>query len=924
MFAKPFQGFLLIFFLLIFFQSKAQVISGKVTHAQTKDPLPFANVFINNTTIGAISNEQGVFRITGDFPTTIELVASFVGYKTVSQKIEFNGKLNLEVDFQLEPQESVLTEVETRSRRDKKWERQLDKFEKVFLAVPDDPILKEIEIENPWVLNFETVKENKGPNYIKASADQPLIVKNEALGYDIEYYLQDYRFYKDRSLYYGLAFFSEKESSDSTVQNAWEEHKESSYLGSTRHFFRSLLVRKAESEGFQLYKKNPFYYNKFRSNSLEVETGKSVDLISQDSIRRIPLRNGYFRIILPYEMEIHYLQKAWRNEFYVDFYHPVSWISAPLGYFDVDRNGIPVDPKQVVLSGYMGRQRMGRFLPYDFQPAEGFESLLAEVDSLERQKNQANNLREKPWITTNKSYYYPGETVWFHAKMLYHNPMMVDTLSKVLYLEIFNSDYEIVQSEIFPIENGSVSSGFVLSDSLKANNYFIRSYTNWMRNFPAKDITLLPFPILDRGEVILSEPIPEVDFFGDLTISVSYQMIQETGNQVEVSVKILDETEEPTDAEFSISLTDPLLVGVISGRQNLESGLEWLDDKTIPSNSGMEDYPIEFGISVEGRFERTKKRQPYINPITIVQGNLEDYGIVKTDSTGYFRATGLNFTDSSSIYLAALDEKNNPYGLVSLIENKPPTFKGSYPTYHYQTKPSTGQMMRFDMEGDYIELEEFVKEDKVIQRLEDTNYGYGEPDREVIREDLDNWFGQPISMVIGMKFGNGKLGNYNYGVRVGEPLVIIDGQRYFYSEGETANDVLSRYLTNEVESISIYTTNTQIFGLSGFAGVIMFNTKKGERNGQVSESQFNSEGFQQFRMRGFSKPMNFLEAKESRTSFQSPTIYWNPEANTSSENGEFHFVFDRSEGVNTYNLFIEGITGQGLPFTKIILINLDK
>lgn len=918
---RPLQVLFFIFYVLFFLQARAQTIRGKVFNAKTNEPLEFTNVFINNTTIGSTTNEKGAFIIQGDLPPNIELVASFVGFKTVSRKLEFGGKSILEINFQLEPLESMLTEVETKSRRDKRWERQLDKFERVFLAVPDDPILKEIEIENPWVLNFETVKE-KGPNFIQATADQPLILENKALGYEITYYLQDYKFYKNKSQYLGLAFFKDQEPSDSVQERAWEDHKESSYLGSSRHLFRSFLVRKAEVEGFKFYKKNPMFFSKMRTNSLEIEMGKSISPVSQDSIRRIPLKNGNFRIIIPFEMEIHYEGKDWRNEYYTDYYHPISWISAPKGFFDIDRNGIPIDPTQVVLSGYMGRQRMGRFLPYDFRPTEGFESNVAEVDSLERLKNQVNNLREKPWITTNKSYYYPGETVWFHVKMLYHNPLMVDTLSRTLYMDVLNSDYQIVQSEVFPIEQGKVSSGFILSDSLLSDDYVIRSYTNWMRNFPDRDITLVPLPVLSKGEVLVSDDIPELDFFGDLTIKESHRKMNNSGQgKVEITLQFLDETEEPTSAEFTVSLTDPSLVGVISGRQDLDAALSWLDQNSDISFEYLKKFPIEYGISVNGLFERTKKKQPYINPITIVQGDLEDYGIVKTDSSGYFRATGLYFTDSTTLYIAALDQKNNPYGLVHLIGYNPLVFKGSFPVYEYQTKESSGYLQKYDVNGEYIELEEFVKEDQEIKRLADDHYGYGEPDREFTPTDLENWTGRPLSEVIGMKYGNGKLGNFNYGINSGEPLLIIDGQRYFYQEGETGMEVLGRYLTDEVESISVYTMNSTIFGVAGFAGVIMFNTKMGGI-GSRTENKFNSTGFQQFKLRGYSDPMNFQELNQFINKGNKPTVFWDPEAKADETMG-YTFSFTPEEGVDQYNLFIEGMTEQGFPFTKIIQVKLN-
>jgi hypothetical protein len=921
---KPLQVFSLIFLLLIEFQVNAQIIRGKVINSKTKEPLQFTNVFINNTTIGSTTNEKGEFLIRSDLPATLELVASFVGFRTSTQKLETRGKSLIEANFELEPLENVLTEVETRSKRDKKWERHLERFKRVFLAVPDDPIFKEMEIQNPWVLDFELIKAKRSPNYIHATADQPLIVENKALGFEIEYYLQDYRFYKGKSLYYGLAYFKEINSKDSLIQKSKDDLKESSYLGSSRHFFRSLLVRKVEDEGFIIYKKNPHFFNELRTNVLQEELGKSVDFVSQDSIRRIPLRNGTIRVILPGDFEIHYQKKSWRNEYYSDYYHPVSWITAPKGYFDVDRNGIVIDPTEVELSGYMGRQRLGRFLPYDFKPAENFESNLAEVDSVESELARFNNLREKPWITTNKSYYYPGEPVWFHAKMLYHNTLMQDSLSRVLYMEVLNPSYEIVQRESYYINEGAVPGGFVLSDTLKPDDYIIRSYTNWMRNFPDRDMTMLPLPILEKDQMPVYQGLVEQEFFDDLSILKEQSIQQDSGKQfVEIKLNFLDQTDEYAEANMSISVTDPSLVAMLKDRKTLEQGLEWLDDRTKSDFVQLEQYPIEFGITIQGRFERTKKRFPYINPITIVQGDLEDYGIVKTDSTGYFRATGLNFTDSTTISLAAMDEKNRPYGAIALIENTIPPFKGSSPKYQYEKVKVPAQTIRFDQSGTYIELEEFVKEDDKFQRWEDFNYGYGEPDRKVTPEDLENWSGQPLWTVIGMQFGNGRLGNYNYGVNDGEPLLIIDGQRYFYQEGETAAEVCNRYLTTEVKSISIYTTNTHIFGLAGFAGVIMFDTIKGEMFGPSDKSQFNSEGFQQFRVKGFSNNLDFNQLVNQTSGNQKrPTVYWNPNAKT--DKGEFTFRFLPVEGVREYDLLIEGMTDQGYPFTKLFRIDLNE
>ena len=76
--------YFLAFFLVIGIHLScfSQTITGTVKEKGSGLPLPFANVFVNNTTIGSATDADGRFRISGEFSTDIELVASFVGYIT--------------------------------------------------------------------------------------------------------------------------------------------------------------------------------------------------------------------------------------------------------------------------------------------------------------------------------------------------------------------------------------------------------------------------------------------------------------------------------------------------------------------------------------------------------------------------------------------------------------------------------------------------------------------------------------------------------------------------------------------------------------------------------------------------------------------------------------------------------------------------
>ena len=93
------------------------VIEGRVMDSQTGDPVPFANVFLKNTTNGATTDFQGYYAFTSAVLTD-SLIASYIGYVRAALPVQNTDKQTL--DFQLtslaEPMEFAL-EVNAPSRK---------------------------------------------------------------------------------------------------------------------------------------------------------------------------------------------------------------------------------------------------------------------------------------------------------------------------------------------------------------------------------------------------------------------------------------------------------------------------------------------------------------------------------------------------------------------------------------------------------------------------------------------------------------------------------------------------------------------------------------------------------------------------------------------------------------------------------------
>ncbi|SDY01822.1 Outer membrane receptor proteins, mostly Fe transport [Lutibacter oricola] len=106
---------------VIVFSQSTGVVKGKVIDAQTREPISFAAIIIEGTTIGVTSNELGVFTIQKVPLGYVKLQASLVGYNTIttSDYLVTNEKSPY-VLIELSQSNEILDEVVIQSKLFKK------------------------------------------------------------------------------------------------------------------------------------------------------------------------------------------------------------------------------------------------------------------------------------------------------------------------------------------------------------------------------------------------------------------------------------------------------------------------------------------------------------------------------------------------------------------------------------------------------------------------------------------------------------------------------------------------------------------------------------------------------------------------------------------------------------------------------------
>jgi len=104
---------------------------------------------------------------------------------------------------------------------------------------------------------------------------------------------------------------------------------------------------------------------------------------------------------------------------------------------------------------------------------------------------------EKLFVFTDRSLYAVNEAIQFSATLQSGAESLAGPGSEVLYVELVNAKVEaLVKGKYLLSENRSAGQ-LSIPSSIPSGNYYLRSYTRWMRNFGAGDFTYIPIRVVN-------------------------------------------------------------------------------------------------------------------------------------------------------------------------------------------------------------------------------------------------------------------------------------------------------------------------------------------------------------------------------------------------------------------------------------------
>ncbi len=454
-----------------------QIIKGTILDKKNGDKIAGAAVYFNGTFAGTYSDKNGNFHLDMSKNTSMPLSISALGYNSVTMN-SFSTTDSLIIYLTSKTFDLGEVVISDKSlARERKSNIKL--FKDVFLGTTSNARKCKIINENDITFNYKTDKDT-----LRALASKPLQIVNSALGYTITYFLDNFEYDKKNKTFFfkGNLVFNEEMPTEDTHKQSYEQQRINSYKGSKMQFFRELWVDNLTAAGFIVldpsgneldYKKivveqkDHRRYLSFIRNLSIIYNPEGHDNISNIYYyKNLPLSYNTEKVI---SSKIIFL----KNRVFFD----------STGYYD--GTGIRWE-------GQMVTQRISDFLPYEYRLNNEFLSMTSSgspvlSDSLFAGEKAASidSLKavEKVYLHTDRTYYFPGNDIWFKAYLINAYDRSLSDMSRNLHVELISPSGGIISDRIIRLDGGLGNGDFRLPDSLSSGRYRLRAYTNYMRNF---------------------------------------------------------------------------------------------------------------------------------------------------------------------------------------------------------------------------------------------------------------------------------------------------------------------------------------------------------------------------------------------------------------------------------------------------------
>lgn len=468
-------------------QKVAVTIKGRVVHAETNAPVAKVNVFLSGTTIGTSTDASGNYTIQDSIPKgNYSLVFSHIEYDTDAQAVKVVKSQTFEFDMLMVPKKTTLNEVSVSAKKDRKWQKQLERFQREFIGTSSNAF--NCKIVNPWILNFT----EKGDTLL-ASSNGELEIENRTLGYKVYCLVENFKNLTYYTVYKGYYRFEALKAKNKRQEKKWQTKRTAAFNGSFRHFICALLYERVAKEGFEVYTtpQSPEVSRDIKLYNIDPKK-----LYKQDAKGNTIVVPEFLRVIYNLEREetgyLKWKSKHTRNNTSISVsgsnqkVRPQgSWLSIAGNRLKVSSLGLVMDdPTKVRSVGYWGWERVGDMLPSDFFPDKLMQAIkVSRTQSTKKlQLYTETHPQEKVYLHQDKGYYAVGDTLWLSGYVVNAWTHAPSNLSKILHVELIDERNQVKQALKLFNDKGKAVGEFVINSKHAPGMYRLRAYTTLMKD----------------------------------------------------------------------------------------------------------------------------------------------------------------------------------------------------------------------------------------------------------------------------------------------------------------------------------------------------------------------------------------------------------------------------------------------------------
>ncbi|MEO6902472.1 MAG: hypothetical protein ABI315_04875 [Bacteroidia bacterium] len=266
---------------------------------------------------------------------------------------------------------------------------------------------------------------------------------------------------------------------------------------------------------------------------------------------------------------------------------------------------------------------------------------------------------EKVILSTDRTIYFIGESIFYKAN-IFLTTNIDSSLSNVLYLEIYDKDLNPVIQKKEQISNGSSYGVIDIPPHLITGNYYIRAYTQYLRNF-SKNL------FYTNQLTIINSELPAKDIIETVKVSPTETNIE--------NVEILpSKTTYSKNSLITIDLKGENNVNIsvsVVKKGAYETSVTRINNLN-PSRSKIDStifYPEIRSVSISGKVIDKSTGKPLDQILvyaSIIDSN-KQFHITRTKEDGSFIFSLPNLNENHEVYISAQKQKDKE---ISILVNR--------------------------------------------------------------------------------------------------------------------------------------------------------------------------------------------------------------------------------------------------------------